>query len=47
LIYASDRMAESLDTLTHVLREARQTRPAAEAGESSSRPELDTTPISN
>jgi uncharacterized membrane protein YccC len=29
LIYASDRMAESLDTLTHVLRDARQTRPPA------------------
>lgn len=29
LIYASDRMAESLDTLIHVLREARQTRPSA------------------
>jgi uncharacterized membrane protein YccC len=39
LIYASDRMAESLDTLTHVLREARATRPADPAAPIEGTPE--------
>lgn len=48
MIYASDRMAESLDTLTHVLREARATRPTApNADEAALAEQLDSTPISN